>query len=532
MDHLTHWHILIIQDNPADRAVFKQMLMACSSHTCHFTDAELGSEGLQLILNNQAQSVAGAVAPFDCVLLDLLLPDLSALQLLNTLCGTADMPPCPVVVMTNWDGVDAHEGPKLLQAGAQDYIGKSWTTPPSLCRAIENSIDRFKLQQSHAQAWQALTHSEQRYRTLFNAIVEGFCIIEMMFDAKHQPINYRYVEVNQSFQTQTGFLDAIGRTVLELIPEIESTWLQAYGKVAQTGEPIRLNGYVQHLNKWFDVYAFQLGDPIKRQVGVLFNDITERKFLENRLHDAVAASEIANRAKSDFLSSMSHELHTPLNAILGFAQLVENSVPPLTLNQQNNLKHILDGGWYLLELVNEVLDLAQIESGRLSLTLESISLVNVLLECQDLVEPLAQQRAISMTFPQTELSPLALADRTRLKQALLNLLSNAIKYNTHGGSIVVECALNTPDYARISIRDTGTGLTSNQLEKLFQPFNRLGREVGAQTGTGIGLAVTKNLIELMEGSVGAESIPGAGSTFWVDLPLASPPLQETVAPRG
>jgi signal transduction histidine kinase len=223
---------------------------------------------------------------------------------------------------------------------------------------------------------------------------------------------------------------------------------------------------------------------------------------------------------------MTHELRTPLNSILGFAQLIDGGVSPLTETQKSSLKHIVSGGWYLLELINEVLDLAQIESGELALTLDSISLVNILLECQDLIEPLAQKRSISITFPQPELAPLALADRTRLKQALLNLLSNAIKYNTHGGSIVVDCSLNTPNSARISIRDTGRGMTPDQVEQLFQPFNRLGLEVGEQIGTGVGLVVTKYLIEQMKGAVGALSTPGMGSTFWIDLPLATEPLRE------
>jgi PAS domain S-box-containing protein len=522
----THWHILIIDAKSDDRTAFRKMLEASSGRACRFTEAELGSVGLQMILNESAQSVTGTVPPFDCVLLEYHLPDLSASQFLTTLRGASNLPPCPVVVITNWDGLDANEGSDLLQAGAQDYIGKSWTTAPSLCHTVENSINRFKLQQSQAQASQALTHSQERYRTLFNSIDEGFCLIEMMFDAHDQPENFRYLEVNQAFQKQTGFTDAVGKTIRQFVPDVEQRWLQAYGKVAQTGKPIRLTDHVLQQNQWFDVYAFRFGDPNSRQVGILFNDITERKVMENKMHDAVAVAEAASQAKSDFLARMTHELRTPLNSILGFAQLIEGGVSPLTEIQKSNLKHIVGGGWYLLELVNEVLDLAQIESGQLALTLDSISLVNVLLECQDLIEPLAQKRSISITFPQPELSPLALADRTRLKQALLNLLSNAIKYNTHGGSIVVDCALNTPNFARISIRDTGPGMTPDQVEQLFQPFNRLGVEVGEEIGTGVGLVVTKYLIEQMAGAVGAESIPGKGSIFWIDLPLATETLRE------
>jgi signal transduction histidine kinase len=526
MFHSTHWHILIIDGNPQERITFRQMLESSSGRGCQFTEADSGSAGLQMILNNQAQCVSGTVSAFDCVLLDFHLPDLSTSQFLTTLRGASDLPPYPVVVMTNWDGLDASEGSNLLQAGAQDYIGKRWTTAPSLCHTVENSINRFKLQQSQAQASQVLKQSQERYRTLFNSIDEGFCLIEMMFDAQNQPVNLRYLEVNQAFQKQTGFTDAVGNTIRHFIPDVEPRWLQAYGKVAQTGEPIRFTDYVQQQNQWFDVYAFRFGDPSNRQVGILFNEITERKVMEIRMNDAVGVAEAASQAKSDFLMRMTHELRTPLNSILGFAQLIDGGVSPLTETQKSSLKHIVSGGWYLLELINEVLDLAQIESGELALTLDSISLVNVLLECQDLIEPLAQKRSISITFPQPELAPLALADRTRLKQALLNLLSNAIKYNTHGGSIVVDCALNTPNSARISIRDTGRGMTPDQVEQLFQPFNRLGLEVGEQIGTGVGLVVTKYLIEQMKGAVGAVSTPGMGSTFWIDLPLATEPLRE------
>ncbi|MDY7576680.1 response regulator [Actimicrobium sp. CCI2.3] len=145
MEHPKHWHILIIDDNPDDRAEFRKLLITGSGRTCRFTEAAIGATGLQMVLDNRAQSLSGTAVPFDCVLLDFNLPDQNGTQWLTTLCGASSMPPCPVVVMTGWDGVDDSAGPNVLQAGAQDYIGKSWTTAPSLCRAIENSIDRFKL---------------------------------------------------------------------------------------------------------------------------------------------------------------------------------------------------------------------------------------------------------------------------------------------------------------------------------------------------------------------------------------------------
>ena len=250
-------------------------------------------------------------------------------------------------------------------------------------------------------------------------------------------------------------------------------------------------------------------------------DITQRKHMELNLIEATAVADRANRAKSDFLSSMSHELRTPLNAILGFAQLIESGAPAPTPTQRGHLEQILKGGWYLLELVNELLDLAQIESGNLSVTQVPVSLAEVMLECRAMMEAQASQRAITMTFPALMLPGTVQADRTRLKQVMINLLSNAIKYNKAQGAVIVECPLCSPDAIRISVRDTGEGLAPDQLAQLFQPFNRLGREAGPEQGTGIGLVVSRRLVELMGGTIGAQSAVGVGSVFWFELKLAS-----------
>ena len=241
------------------------------------------------------------------------------------------------------------------------------------------------------------------------------------------------------------------------------------------------------------------------------------------LESAKFAAERANLAKSDFLSSMSHELRTPLSAILGFAQVMESGSPPPTSSQKRSIDQILKAGWYLLELINEILDLAAIESGRLSLSLEPISLAEVLYECQTMIEPQAQTRGISMAFTKFETPYFVNADQTRVKQALINLLSNAIKYNIVGGSVVVDCIVSTPGRIRIRVEDTGEGLAPEQLAQLFQPFNRLGKETSTEEGTGIGLVVTKQLVELMEGSIGAESTVGKGSVFWIELNLTAAP---------
>lgn len=235
------------------------------------------------------------------------------------------------------------------------------------------------------------------------------------------------------------------------------------------------------------------------------------------LETAKAAAEKANLAKSDFLSSMSHELRSPLNAILGFAQLMESDSPLPTPTQKASIDQILHAGWFLLELINDILDLAVIESGRLSLSLEALSLREILIECQTMIEPQAQKRGISMTFPTFTEPCYVKADRTRLKQVLINLLSNAIKYNQTNGTVKVDCTQSRTGCMRISVKDTGVGLTQEMLAQLFQAFNRLGKEATGEEGTGIGLVVSKRLVELMQGQIGVESTVVTGSVFWIEL---------------
>jgi signal transduction histidine kinase/AmiR/NasT family two-component response regulator len=252
-------------------------------------------------------------------------------------------------------------------------------------------------------------------------------------------------------------------------------------------------------------------------------DNSVRHRVERALNEAMAAAEKANRAKSDFLSSMSHELRTPLNAILGFAQLLESGAPAPTTTQRRSIDQIIKAGWYLLELINEILDLALIESGKLTMSKEPVSLAELMIECRAMIEPQASQRGIGMTFPHFDAPRFINADRTRVKQVLINLLFNAIKYNRANGAVAVEGTLVPPHCFRISVKDTGVGLSPEQVQQLFQPFNRLGQEGGAEEGTGIGLVVTKRLVEAMGGRIGAGSTLGEGSEFWIEFELAVTP---------
>lgn len=250
----------------------------------------------------------------------------------------------------------------------------------------------------------------------------------------------------------------------------------------------------------------------------MFVDYSTEIARQKALEQAVAEANAANQAKSTFLSSMSHELRTPMNAIIGFTQMLEYD-SELTADQQDNVHEILKAGKHLLELINEVLDLAKIESGRIDLSLEPVDTTVLIDECRQLIQPLATRRNISIEL---DLPPglTVRADRVRLKQVLLNLLSNAVKYNRNHGSIRLSVN-QTENHVRLSVTDTGIGIAQERLAEVFQPFNRLNAESSQVEGTGIGLTITKRLTELMGGDIGLDSTPGKGCTFWIELPAES-----------
>jgi CheY-like chemotaxis protein len=227
---------------------------------------------------------------------------------------------------------------------------------------------------------------------------------------------------------------------------------------------------------------------------------------------------------------MSHELRTPLSAILGFAQLMESGSPLPTPTQKRSIDQILQAGWYLLELINEILDLALIESGKLSLSPEPVLLSELLADCLAMIEPMSRKAGIAVHLIAPDGPWLVKADRTRFKQVVVNLLSNAVKYNRPDGTVEVSCRVMPDNRIRVSFQDTGEGLTADKLARLFQPFDRLGRESGLEEGTGIGLVVSKRLIELMGGRIGAASTVGVGSQFWIELNATTVLDADPIAP--
>ena len=270
------------------------------------------------------------------------------------------------------------------------------------------------------------------------------------------------------------------------------------------------------------------GEPA---IMLIASDFTGRKKAEEELQSAKEAAEAASHAKSQFLSTMSHDLRTPLNAILGFAQLMETDPEqPLTQEQTESVAYIKKGGALLLNLIDEVLDLAKIESGRIHLSLEDVDPVDVVYELVHMTQPMAVKQGIILDNRfQVEGCPLVRVDRTRFRQIVLNFLSNGVKYNRQGGTLSILWE-KTGDRLKVLVRDTGPGISPESMKELFQPFNRLGAEASEVEGTGIGLTISKRLTELMGGEIGAESQPGRGSTFWVAFPISGG-TTETLQPE-
>ena len=525
---LEPWHILLVDDGADDREIVRQMLTRGSLRRYQFTEVETGAAALAKIRRTQGNE-------FACVLLDYDLPDMNAERVLAVLGSEDPLLVPPVVVMSGRDSLDST---RLLHAGAQDYVGKHWTTPDSLTRAVENAVRRFARLEEHRDAKEALRLERER---LEMALTSGHMGI---YDLDLRTMNYSWSpELYAVYGLDPNAFTPSQATVAALIhPDDRSNTTCVLENAIASRQPIVHEFRFLHPDgtcHWVANHGqTEYNDAGRgvRHFGVTV-DITLRKRIELDLNSALVAAEKANRAKSDFLASMSHELRTPLGAILGFAQLLEGGSPPASSAQQRSIEQILKAGWYLLDLINEILDLALVESGKLSLSLEAVELSEVLAESGVMLGPLARSRNVSLSVPHTASRWSVYADRTRLKQILVNLLSNAIKYNTAGGDVAVKCAVVEAGRVRVSIQDGGDGLAPERLSELFQPFNRLGQEAGSEPGTGIGLVMCKRLVELMSGAIGMESTLGKGSEFWIELklvdrvPVLAAPASGTPAER-
>lgn len=367
----------------------------------------------------------------------------------------------------------------------------------------------------------------QRQVTLLDSIinnVENVVIYSKDTSGKHLLINDYYEKAVGVTREQV-----IGKTDKDFMPaEVAEKLMQTDRQIININKTITLKEEVPFVDGTMHHYQ-TTKSPLHgidgKVVGIvgISTDITDLVNTEERLQEAKNAAENANNAKSEFLSSMSHELRTPLNAIMGFSQLLEHD-PALDEKQTDNAREIYKAGKHLVSMINQILDLAKIEAGRIELSMEPVSLEITVDECLASINPFALKNGITLnTDLQESAGCYVWADHTRLMQILLNLISNAVKYNRENGSVTIKSNITDEGLVRISIKDTGPGISDDQMDKLFKPFNRLGQEFGGIEGTGIGLVITREVLELMQGSIGVQSTVGEGSTFWFELPLTDAP---------
>ena len=374
-------------------------------------------------------------------------------------------------------------------------------------------------------AAQALRESEERYRSVLGDIDE----VIFRTDAAG-----RWTFLNPAWTHITGFTpeDSLGTRVIDSVyPDDRAASLEQLrdltaGTVDYVSQELRYRTR-EGPARWVEVHARPSRGECGELIGItgVIRDITERRRAEEAFRKAREAAEAASRAKSEFLSRMSHELRTPLNAILGFGQLVE--LEATTSGQRESADHILKAGRHLLDLINEVLDITGIESGKLNVTAEPVCIGEVVHGALDLIGPLAAARNIELRADDPAITDLYVrADRQRLKQILLNLIANAVKYNRQGGNAAVTCEMAGAEHLRIVVTDTGPGIAPEHIARLFTAFDRLGAEQTDVEGTGLGLTLSKRLVEAMGGEIGVTSEVGVGSAFWIELPVAERPLEQ------
>lgn len=545
--------VLLVEDDAVDRMACRRMLARDPDHDYVLSEAESGQEGLQLAHEQKP----------DCVLLDYHLPDLNGLEFLAALADDTGSISIPVMMLTGTD--NATIAVEAMKRGAHDYLIKDMEQQylELLPAVIQRVLNERKLLIEKKQAEKKLAEAEAKYRSLVETIPAIVYIATLNGTNRLLYVSSRIEKLGFPMEQ---WLDNPEILLAQTHPDDRNRTVEERARSRATGVPLRCEYRMLSRDGtvlWFRDEASVVRDDAGRSLflqGILVDiteskqaeaelqkhryrleelvakrtdelaklneelrrDIAERRRIEAELTKAKTDAEKANLAKSEFLSSMSHELRSPLNVMLGFAQLMESSTPRPSSNQITMLKEINAAGWYLLELINKILDLAKIESGKLVVSPEPMCLSEVLVESRTMIEPQAQERNIQLIFPPLDVRWSVKADRTRVKQVLINLFSNAVKYNRVGGTVEVSCSRVEPDRVRVSIRDTGPGLAPEKMAQLFQPFNRLGQEASSVEGTGIGLVVTKQLVELMGGEIGVESTAGIGSVFWFELIADNP----------
>jgi PAS domain S-box-containing protein len=412
------------------------------------------------------------------------------------------------------------------------------------------------------QAEKARRESEIRFRTLFESMDEGYCVVEMIFDEQNNPIDYRFLEVNPVFERQTGIKDARGRLMREIAPEHEQHWFDIYGRIALTGETLRFENPAAALHRYYEVCAFRVGAPELRHVGIVFNDITERKYLELQreralaqeealrkdaenatralaqtqevLHKRVAELADADRHRNEFLAILAHELRNPLAPLKNAVQILRRSPNDAAVIEK--ARDLIDRQvHHMSRLVGDLLEAARAQNGQIKLQTTSLDLRSIIEHVVDLMRPMFEGKHQRLRVTVPEAPVWVEGDAARLEQIFTNLLSNANKYTQERGDIEIRLGADPIDDAArcavVQVIDNGEGIEAELAPRLFELFAQADRSLAhSQGGLGIGLSLVRTLVEMHVGRVSMRSDGrGSGSTFEVRIPLTRAPVDQDTA---
>jgi PAS domain S-box-containing protein len=501
-----------------------------SPHDAELVDATLAADGLDVDIvrvdTRAGFEAALASGGFDVILCDYNLPAFDGRTAQVIAAGAK--PDTPFIFLSGSIGEEL--AIDRLKEGATDYVLKDRMArlPSAVRRALAESAERAERRRAEADVRRLNAELERRVIERTAELAESQRRLQAILDYSPAAISLkdlsgRYIVTNREFETLAGG-EVAGQQDRDFFPPRLAAVYREHDALVldrQRGlefEETYVRGGKAHI---YHTIKFPLLDTGGHPDAVcsIAIDVTERKKTEDALRIAQLEAERANRAKSAFLSNMSHDLRTPLNAILGFAQLLD--LDDLPDDRRESVAQILRGGTHLLSLINEVLDIARIEAGHLSLSMEPVRALEMVELASELVRPLAAQRGISLVVDrEAGADVIVTADSQRLNQILLNFLSNAVKYNQERGTVRIGFERVDKGRVRLTVTDTGAGIAESKLRLLFQPFERLGAEQTGIEGTGLGLALSRGLAEAMGGVVGVSSEVGQGSTFWVELALA------------
>lgn len=475
--------------------------------------AILTNAGLSVSLLSQPANALTTINQFkpEVIVLDVYMPEISGFELAAVLREKEDCCDIPILFLTSESDISSELD--ALRLGGDAY----YTKPIEARRLVDAASNRARRYREIVQARDRLrefNYVREREHLALNrhALVSVTDIHGTIIDlndkvchvsgyARHELMGQNH-RVLKSGQHPDSFYVDMWHTISK-----GETW---HGEICNK----RKDGRLYWVESTITPLLNDAGKPY--QYIAIRTDITTIKATEDKLIDAKLQAEKANKAKSEFLANMSHELRTPLNAIVGFSQLLDTA-PDLQPEYQQDAAEISKAGKHLLGLINDILELAKIESGYISISLEDINIKAIVSECVSMVMPMIMEKGLSFTSDDFG-EQLVIGDRAKLRQVLLNLLSNAIKYNRHGGAVEIRLDDSCPDTLSVGIIDTGIGIAQNKLADLFKPFSRLDAEFSEIEGTGIGLTLSKEMTEKMHGSINVSSVQGEGSQFWLSLP--------------